>query len=151
VGAATAGYARFGLDIPIITADAHAYHVNVPLSGSTESRCGDQEPVNSTPQRAEVFMPDRPADIRWSGDCGRFWLMIPRHTVQVEPERLLGRPATRPVEFATRMDLTSSLGRGWLDTMELIDKESRRPGGLLSHPLAAANLERLLVDGLLLG
>jgi hypothetical protein len=105
VGAVTAGYARFELDIPIITADAHAYHVNVPLSGSTESRCGDQEPVNSTPQRAEVFMPDRPADIRWSGDCGRFWLMIPRHTLQVETERLLG--ARPPGQSSSRPEWTS--------------------------------------------
>jgi hypothetical protein len=37
VGSATAGYARFGQDIRMVTADADCYHVNIPLSGGTES------------------------------------------------------------------------------------------------------------------
>jgi len=52
VGGVTAGYARFGRAVRILTADARHCHVNIPLSGGTESRAGRRhEPVRSSPRR----------------------------------------------------------------------------------------------------
>jgi hypothetical protein len=48
------------------------------------------------------------------------------------------------------MDLTTDRGRAWLDTLKLIERESRRPDTLLDCPLTARNLESVLIDGLLL-
>jgi AraC-like DNA-binding protein len=151
VGSLTAGYARFGSDVRIVTVEAEQYHVNIPLSGGTESRSGRKAPVQSTPQTAAVFMPDLPADISWRGDCAQLCVMFPRERLQLELQGLLGRPITRLIDFASSMDLTTPAGRNWMETIRLVDCESQRVGSLLDYPLAARHLEQVLLDGLLLG
>jgi len=150
VGNVTASYLRFGRHVRINTADCQNYHLNFPLQSGTCSRSGRLERVHSTPERAAVFMPDLPADIDWRDDCTQFCLMFPRHILQVELEAMLDRPLTEPIRFAPAMDLTTELGRAWQDALHLVERQSRYEHGLLDHPLAVGNLERLLVDGLLL-
>jgi AraC-like DNA-binding protein len=146
----TAGYVRFGRDVEVVTAEADNYHVNLPITGGTDSRSGRLERVQATPQRAAMFMPGLPADIGWRADCAQFCLMFPRRQLHQELEAMLDRPLARPIEFAPAMDLTTDRGRAWVDTLWLIERESRRPNNLLGYPLAARNLESVLVDGLLL-
>nr|WP_275403999.1 helix-turn-helix domain-containing protein [Pseudonocardia acidicola] len=150
VGEVTVSYVRFGCGVHIDTAEAENYHVNAPLCGGADSRTGRMERVQAIPGRAAVFMPDLPADIDWRGDCAQFCLMFPRHVLQRELEAMLDRPVARPIEFAPGMDLTTGHGQAWLDMLWLIERQSRARPSLLDHPLAAGNLERLLVDGLLL-
>jgi AraC-like DNA-binding protein len=150
VGDVTASYVRFGRDLELVTAEAENYHVNIPITGGTDSRSGRLERVQATPQRAAVFMPGLPADIGWRGDCAQFCLMFPRRRLHHELEALLDRPLSRPIEFAPAMDLTTRRGRAWVDTLWLIERESQRPDNLLDYPLAARNLESVLIDGLLL-
>jgi AraC-like DNA-binding protein len=146
----TTAYARFGRDVELVTAEADDYHVNIPITGRTDSRSGRLERVQASPLRAAVFMPGLPADIGWRGDCAQFCLIFPRRRVHHELEAMLDSPLARPIEFAPAMDLTSDRGREWMDTLRLIERESRRPNNLLDYPLAARNLESVLIDGLLL-
>jgi AraC-like DNA-binding protein len=151
VGEVTTSYVRFGRSVHIETVEAEQYHVNLPLSGGTDSRSGRLERVQATPERAAVFMPGLPADIDWQGDCAQLCLMLPRNTLQAELEAMLDRPLAAPIEFAPAMDLTTDRGRAWRDALRLVEQQSRYRPGLLDHPLAAGNLGRLLVHGLLLG
>jgi AraC-like DNA-binding protein len=151
VGGLTVSYVRMGRDLHVTTGEAENYHVNLPVSGGTYSRSGRLEFVRSTPQRAAVFMPELPADIDWPGACAQFCLVFPRRTVQQELEAMLDRPLSEPIVFAPAMDVTSGAGRAWLDVLRLIDRQTAFQHGLLDHPLAAGHLERLLVEGLLLG
>lgn len=48
----TIGYVRFGTTVSVDPGDLSAYHVNVVLSGTVASRCGDQQAVKS---RGVVF------------------------------------------------------------------------------------------------
>jgi transcriptional regulator GlxA family with amidase domain len=48
------------------------------------------------------------------------------------------------------MDLTTSSASAWIHTVELVEREASRPNGLTHLPLAAAHLESLVIDGLLL-
>jgi hypothetical protein len=41
-------------------------------------------------------------------------------------------------------------GPAWADALRLVERQARYAHGLLHHPLAVGNMERLLVDGLLL-
>ncbi|WP_214364720.1 AraC family transcriptional regulator [Pseudonocardia sp. H11422] len=150
VNEVTVSYVRFGRDIHIHTAEAENYHVNAPLCGRTDSRTGRLERVRSTPGRAAVFLPDLPGDIDWRGDCAQFCLMFPRRALQTELEAMLDRPVNGPIEFAPAMDLTTDHGKAWMDALRLIERQSRCLHSLLDHPLATGNLERLLIDGLLL-
>jgi AraC-like DNA-binding protein len=144
------GYARFGRHVHIETVEARQYHVDIPLSGCAVERTGFKDPVQATPDTAAVFMPGLPAEIWWRDDCAQLCLMVPRQDLELELEKLLGRPLDRPVEFEPAMDLTTPAGCTWMDLLALVDRESQRPDGLLRHPLAVKNVESLLVHGLLL-
>jgi AraC-like DNA-binding protein len=150
VGGLTAGYLRYGRDVRLRTEEATHFHINIPVTGANESRCGTMDSVQATPDTAAVFTPGRPADIRWPGDCAQLCLMIDRDEVEAELVRLLGRPLTRPLEFQPRMDLTTTAGRGWFAALSLLTSEYDQPESAFRHPLAARNLEHVVIDGLLL-
>jgi AraC-like DNA-binding protein len=151
VGGLTVSYVRVAHDLHVDTVEAENYHVNLPLTGGTYSRSGRLERVQSTRRRAAVFMPGLPADIDWHGACAQFCLMLPRRVLQQELEAMLDRPLSEPIMFTPGMDVTSGAGRAWVDALRLIERQARDRHGLLDHPLATGHLEKLLVDGLLLG
>ncbi|MGK5111811.1 AraC family transcriptional regulator [Geodermatophilus sp. CPCC 205506] len=150
IGDATVSYAWLSRSVQIDTAEAQNFHVNIPLAGGTVSRSGRLERVISTPDRAAVFMPGLPATIEWRAGCGQFCLMISPHVLQQELEAMLDQPIVKPINFAPAMNLATDGGRAWMESLRLIDRQAGHAQGLLDHPLAAANLERILVDGLLL-
>jgi AraC-like DNA-binding protein len=150
VGGVTAGYLRYGRDVRVVTVDAANIHVNIPLSGRPESRCGRMAPVRSGPGKAAVFTSGMPADIRWPGDCAQLCLMIDRADLERELAAMLGRSVTKPVEFAPGMDLTGGPARTWLDTVHLLVREAEQPDSPLYHPAAARHLQGLLINCLLL-
>jgi transcriptional regulator GlxA family with amidase domain len=54
------------------------------------------------------------------------------------------------LEFDVGMDLTTAPAAAWMHTVDLVEQEAARPNGLTRFPLAAAHLESLVIDGLLL-
>jgi AraC-like DNA-binding protein len=151
VGSMTAGRLTYGTAVRLRTVEARCFHVNVPLRGRTLSRCGTLDPVVTSPRRAAVFVPGKPADIRWDADCEQLCLMVPATAVELELEHLLGRAGREPVVFSPALDLSSPPARAWCDGLQLLTREFERRGGLAAHPLAGRHLERLLLAGLLLG
>jgi AraC-like DNA-binding protein len=149
-GDIVAGYIKFRQGVHIQVTELVEYHVNVPVRGRTVSRCGSMETVVSDPHRAAVFVPGEPADIQWEAGTEQLCVMLPRHLMHNEMELLLGRSIEQPVRFDPALDLTSELGRSWLDALWLIERHTSRPDGLADHPVAVANLGRHLVDALLL-
>jgi AraC-like DNA-binding protein len=151
VGEVTIAYVQMGRDVQVDTVEAENYHVNLPLSGSTCSRSGRLEPVRTTPARAAVFMPGLPAEIEWHGGSAQFCLMFPRHVLRQELEEMLDRPVSASISFAPAMDVTSGARRAWADVLGLIERQTSYRNSLLDHPLAVGTLQRMLVEGLLLG
>ena len=150
VGAVTLGYLRYGGAVRLITADAGNYHVNVPLEGVSEQRCGSFEPVVLGPDRAAVFMPGHPADLWWRPDCAQLCVMIGKSELELELERRIGRPLGKPIQFTTAMDLGTPAAQSWLAVLKLVESETGRPGGIGRHPLVVEQLQNLLITGLLL-
>ncbi|MEA5365260.1 AraC family transcriptional regulator [Amycolatopsis sp., V23-08] len=150
VGAVTAGYLRYGSAVRLGTVDAGDYHVNIPVAGRCEQRCGSGEPVFAGPGRAAVFMPGHPADLRWEAACAQLCLMIDRHELELELRRQLGRPLGERLRFTTTMDLGTPAARSWLEVLALLEREADRPGGITHHPAAATHLQSLVITGLLL-
>jgi AraC-like DNA-binding protein len=146
----TVAYARFGRAVEVTTAEAENYHVDLPVSGSARFRTGRLESVEGTPRRAAVFMPGQSTAIDWSGGCGQFCLMLPRALLQQELEAMLNRPLVKPLVFAEAMDVSTDMGRSWLDMLWLVERQAGYAHGLLDHPLAAAHVAQALAAGLLL-
>ena len=150
IGAVTAGYLRYGSDVRLFTEHANDFHINIPVTGTCEQRCGSAEPFRSGPDRAALFLPGYPADLRWRADCAQLCLMIDRREVELELERRLGRPLGRPVRFANAIDLRTPVMQSWLAVLDLVEREAARPDGIAQHPLGAAHLQGLVIAGLLL-
>ncbi|MCF6376678.1 AraC family transcriptional regulator [Nocardioides KLBMP 9356] len=147
---ATVGLVSFGAESRLRTSEATNYHVNVPVTGQVVSSAGGGPRTRARSGQATVFMPDRPADIRWGQGASQLCLMLPKDTVERELEELLGRSVTRPVVFEPEMDLSGPAGRGWRASLDVLVGELTHGPHLLAHRRAARQLERLMVDGLLL-
>jgi AraC-like DNA-binding protein len=150
-GTLTVGRLGYGRSLHLTTAVARQFHFNTPLAGHAVSTSGPRSSLATGPGQGTVFPPGSPAEIEWSNDCVQMCLMVPRATLESELEQLLGRSLTRPLMFETAMDLDAPVGRSLEDWLHLVDRELDRPTGLATKPHAGRYMERLLLDGLLLG
>lgn len=150
VGSTTIGRLSYGADARLTTADAAHYHVNVPVRGRAISRMGAGPRRSVEPGQAGVFLPRRPAEIVWLEGCTQLCLMIPRRSLETELEQLLGQTVSRPIAFGPVMDLSSPTARGWRKSLNIVLQEFETGPGLSGHPTVGRQLERLILDGLLL-
>lgn len=150
-GTLTVGRLGYGRGLRLTTAEARQFHFNIPLAGRALSASGLRDSLPTISGQGTAFAPGSPAEIEWSKDCVQMCLMIPRATLESELEQLLGGSLTRPLVFGAAMDLETPVGRSLDDWLHLVDRELNRPTGLAAHQLAGRYMERLLLDGLLLG
>lgn len=151
IGETTVSCVRFDLGVQVSTENLEHFHLNLPLRGTAQCRSGRSPHVAATPETGAIFMPDQSAEIDWGDGCVQFCLMFPRQRLHRELQTMLDRPVSTPIEFAPHVNLTTELGRTWITMLHLIDHQSRGPHGFLQHPLAATNLETMLIDSLLVG
>lgn len=149
VGRVTCGYMSFSDAVSIQTAEAENYHVDIPTAGRATMRAGLGSPIHGTEQTAGIFMPGRPVQISSEDRFSQLSLMIPRDHLQLELQNLLGGELSRPLEFRGEIDLTTHGARAMMQAVQIIDEASKQAGGLLAHPLAARQLEQVLIQSLL--
>jgi AraC-like DNA-binding protein len=147
LGSLTVGRLRYGTDSRVVVGGLVDYHLNVPLAGRAVSRAGRGPAVQTTAGTAAVLSPDEPAEVAFLDGCVQLCLMISRETLTAELERLLGRAPGR-LRFAPEMDLggTATCGRLLEVVADALDDET----AAAHHPQVARQLERTLVDALLL-
>lgn len=151
LGTTTAGQLGFGRRIRLVTDEATNLHVNTPLMGSAVSRAGRSTPLTTTSTSAAVFSAGAPADIEWSSDSVQLCIMVPTSALETELEELVGHALKRPLQLPFHMSLTTPEGRVWRSMVNVVAGELAGRGQLLTHPSAARQLERTLLDALLLG
>lgn len=148
----TAGRLSYGHDIRLETAEAEHYHVNVPLSGYAVSRSGSSTQVTTSSRQAAVFAPQQSAAIEWANDCVQLCLMIRPSALELEVEQLLDRSLLRPLTFERVMDLTTPIGHSWREALDLLLQAMNHDDvDLATHAVSRRHLQRLLLEGLLLG
>jgi AraC-binding-like domain len=113
----TIGYVRFGTTASVDPGDLPAYHVNVVLSGTVDSQCGDQQAIAS-PQVATVFSPGRHTSLpRWDADVAQLSIKFERSQVEHELAGLLGRPVVKPIDFRLALPVDDGAGRRWMSIL----------------------------------
>jgi AraC-like DNA-binding protein len=150
IGGITSGRLSYGQRVRQQTVEAQDFHVNMPVRGHAVSRCGQSEPVRTTPGQGLVFSPEAPAEITWSPDCVQLCLMIPRAGLEAELERLLGRSVRSRLRFDFGV-ATKHVARRLQAVLDLVAQELDQPSGLSTSHVAGRHLEGLVLDGLLLG
>jgi AraC-like DNA-binding protein len=152
LGTSTVGRLGYGRHLRLVTAEARHIHVNTPLRGAVLSRVGRSAPLATTStSAAAVFPAGTPADIEWSSDAVQLCVMVPTATLETELEHLVGHTVRRPVRLPPLLSLTTPEGRVWHSMVQLIARELSSGGAQLARPSAGRQLERTLLDVLLLG
>jgi AraC-like DNA-binding protein len=145
------GYLNMGGEAVLRVPDMPVYHIAIAVSGHSVTKWPDRHGATVTiPGSAVMFGPPRGIEHLWSGDCAQLGLKIPPAEMVRRLEMLIDRPVHRPVEFARRLNLTANGSRSWLSLVGVLAREAGRHDGLLRHRLAVANLQHLLIEGLLL-
>lgn len=148
--ALTAGQLCFGADVDIRIDDVSDYYIDIPLTGQAVNRWRDGRLEKTSAGMAAVFSPGTPCDLGWSADCQQVCIKVSQPEMQRQLEAMLNHPARQPLVFSRRMDLKAAGPSGWFDLVRLLAREAGRANGLLAHRLALDNLQRLLIQGLLL-
>jgi len=124
--------------------------VHLPLRGAVETY-GHRERVLSTPATATIAQPEQPFAMHWQ--AGSPHLLV--RFSAAELSRMLGRMVDadlqQPLRFALGQNLRTERMIAWLDVVRLVCRQVDEGQDLLTHPLAARNLEQLLMSGFLLG
>lgn len=150
LGAVTVGYLKYGADVELVhESEIDDYHINIPLSGHAESWCGSESAL-ATRVQAAVFLPRRPAGIKWPADCVQLCVKFSRADLELHVEGLLGRPVAKPLNIPVSMDLTTESGRSWLAVLSAFTREFKQSKGILQYPLIGRHVEELLMTGFLL-
>lgn len=145
----TAGYLHFGADVSIGGDDIPAYYIEAPLSGTAVNRWRDGCLEKTAQGSAAVFSPGTPCDLSWSNDCGQVCLKVTEPQMRRHLEGMLGRPVRKRITFARGMPLNGPTSGSWFDLVRILAREAGRSDGVLGHQLALANMQQLLIDGLL--
>ncbi|GAA4714717.1 AraC family transcriptional regulator [Pedococcus ginsenosidimutans] len=151
LGTTTAGRLGYGRRIRLVTEEARHIHVNTPLAGTAVSRVGRSAPHATTIGSAAAFPEGAPATMEWSSDAVQLCVMVPSSTLETELEGLLGHAVKTPLRLPFHMSLTTPEGRVWHSMANLIGRELDSPARLLERPRAGRQLERGLLDALILG
>jgi AraC-like DNA-binding protein len=145
----TAGYLGFGADVMIRADDVTAYYIDAPLSGRAVNHWRDGDLVKTTTGSVAVFTPGTSCVLDWSGDCGQICLKVSEPQMRRQLEAMLNRPVRKRITFARQFNLGTTATHDWYHLVRLLAREVGRPDGLLNHRLAVANLQLLLIQGLL--
>ncbi len=145
------GYLEMGGEAAIRAADVAGYHIAIALSGHAVTRWSDRHPSTViSPGAATVFPSATGSETACSRDCALLGIKIDDRAMHHELENLLNRPRQAPIEFSRQLDLTAAAALNWVSLVKILVQEAGRADGILRHHLAVANLQQLLIEGLLL-
>jgi AraC-like DNA-binding protein len=145
--AVTPMYVAYGGEaVETVAAGGPYVVVQVPLTG--QIAVAGSGTFVSTPRCAAVVGPA--LTLRWNPDSTAMVFRLDRTALETELVDLIDAPVERPLRFQVRMDLGAPAAASWLRTAMFLTREVDRRGSLLENPLLAADLERILLRGLLL-
>lgn len=140
LGPVTLGRLGWGADVSIECDYPGAYEVNIPLSGTLESRsCGAE--VVSRPGQATVFQANETTLIsRWSSDCSVLGVKFDSTYLEQEADRILGTDVRTKLLLPSQVDLTETAGNSWLRLVRSLTAQLREPTDLLANPVVGPQL-----------
>lgn len=141
-------YLDYGADMEVLADELGFVLVQIPLAGRAVVRTRAGEVVATEDTAAVSAGADAPA-IQYLAPNPRLMIRIDAGLVESRLGLVLGDRPRRPVRFDPAMDLTSPGGRSWRRLIDTVVSDLDGGGWISRSPLAAASLERTLVDGLL--
>jgi AraC-like DNA-binding protein len=140
LGPVTIGRLNWGTDVSIACDYPGAYEINIPVSGSLDSRSGSARTVSEQGQ-ATVFTADRPSLItRWSADCQVVGVKFDAEYLEREADRVRATALRSPLALPDQLDLSGPDEQAWFALVRALSAQLRVPADLLSNPLVGPQL-----------
>jgi AraC-like DNA-binding protein len=149
--ALTLGRLSFGAAVRTGVRDIGDYCVNIVLAGRAVNTWeGDAEVIVTRPGFAAVFAPGSAGAIAWSHDCSQLYLKVRPRNLHRELEMMLDRQIRSSLVFPSLLNVSTPTASTWLALVKMLAQDGVRPDGIFGHRLAVANVQHLLIQGLLL-
>jgi AraC-like DNA-binding protein len=143
-------YVAYGGDVvDVLAEDGPFYFVHVPLTGRVVMTCDEQE-FTPTSGSVAVASPTESLELRWHPDATAMVFRIDRRALEGALVDLIRLPVEEPLRFQHRMDVASQPGASWVRAAMFLADELNQTGGVVSHPMIATDLQRMIMRGLLL-
>jgi AraC-like DNA-binding protein len=111
------------------------YEINVPLAGTTTTRCGP-EVVESNKQVGAVLTPNEESHMTWSADCRQLAVKVRRSVLERTLAAHLGQPLDEFVTFKVGFDIASGPGKNWVRAVQMLrDAVDSGASDLVLRPL----------------
>ena len=149
--ALTLGRLSFGAAVRTEVREIADYYINIVLAGrAVNTWDGGAGAIITRPGFAAVFAPGSAGAIAWSRDCSQLYLKIRPGTLHRELEMMLDRPVRSSLVFPSLLNVSTPTAFTWLALVKVLAQDGVRPDGVFGHRLAVANVQHLLIQGLLL-
>lgn len=147
----TLGRLGFGGAVRTRATDISDYYINIVLTGcAVNTWDGVDRPVVTVPGSAAVFAPGTSGGIAWSDGCSQLCLKVRPPSLRRELEMMLDRPVRSNPVFPMGLNMATPTASTWLTLVKMLAQDGVRPDGIFGNRLAVANVQQLLIQGLLL-
>lgn len=148
----TLAYLRYESEIRMAAPTTESmYFFTLPLSGRAEVCRGGSEVEASTPLRGAAFRAEDSGSIALDRNFTMLFVRVERCALERQLESMLGREIRSPIVFDFAMDLTSPALCTWVDSVRLLQSELERTFSAEKRTLITAQIEELVIAGLLTG
>jgi AraC-like DNA-binding protein len=129
LGGFSLNYVQYGADVVIEPGQLGSFFLlQIPLAGHARISAG-RDNVEASPLQATLLSPSLNVQMRWSADCGKLLLQLPREEMERTLQALLGRGLKDPIEFKPGLALDTGPGQRIADMVSMLraDVESAAP------------------------
>lgn len=140
----------YDIDVRLDFGDLRDYHVNVPLSGSIQSRHRNVD-VAMNAEVGGVYQPEGETTLtRWAKRSRNLGVKIDRGAVAQNLSVALPGISPETLTFVSSIDLRSGHGRSWMSLLKLLVRHLNDADSVLHHPMTATPFAEAIVNGFLL-
>ncbi len=146
------GRIRYGTDVTIgVRRGEHfeSFSFSLPLVGRQSLHCAGEHHLSDV-RRGLIVGPDSDQNLDMAEGCRKLQVIIPRKALHRVAENLLSRPVTQPIRFDPMMDLARPAVTAWWQMVRQTLEGWGHLAALCQMPAMAADLEMMLIKGLLL-
>lgn len=140
----------YGASVSIAPQELDSFFlVQIPLKGEDCIESGKNTYL-SQPGKGTIHSPGESFAMNWSANCAKLAVRIERDALERHAATLLGHPLRQPLRFAKEIDTGHGNGLAWEKTVRQLLRSVQQNPALVAHPLMLAQLEQLIMSGLLL-
>ncbi|TVT25915.1 AraC family transcriptional regulator [Amycolatopsis acidiphila] len=140
-------YLSLGSEVVVRPAPLTDYYaINIVIGGAADVRRGRRAIAVEGSTAGVVLTPDSTIDMRWSADCRHLSVVVGRSHLEEAFWSLWG-DVPRPEDFPIGLDLRMGRVASWIRLVRWAVADIDQGSGLAANPLAAKQVEDLLVHG----